>query len=200
MVHPAFPHEWPTVTESGDRIHPMGFVFLHIPSEGRGTPGLTFDLKQINSFCQHVFDDLGAVLPNVEPRSETIRLTVDRDQVGEDFVHTVDADGAPVRVVRGSLPPGLTLTRGVISGQPERSGRWQIDVQIGPQVHYQQPLVGPIGPHNRGRWVDIRTPLEESTVEQTIRDLPPEEIEKIRTGLAAYDAEVAAESERPEVE
>lgn len=201
MTHPAFPHDWPTHTEGGDPIHPMGFVFLHPPTEGRGSAGVTFDVKQINSLCQFLFDDLGCTLPSTPPRSETITLTVEPSKVGKDFTRTVDITGAPVRVTRGSLPPGLALAAGVITGQPERSGRWLIECQIGPQVHYQRPMnAGPIGPHNRGRWVDIRTPLEDPPVAKALRDLDPEEIEKIRAGLAEYDAEQTAANEEPKEE
>jgi len=189
VAHPAFQYEWPS------DMHPLGFVFLHPPfDEVRST--CTFDGKQIDALAKHVFDDLGAVLPEFESRQTSITLDVERAGVGEDYDRSVDGVKmtievtAPIRIVGGMLPPGLALVDGRIIGKPEQSGRWQVDLQIGPQYHYQGPLNdGPVGSYNRGSWVDIRTPIQFPTAAASLRDLDEDQIAALRAGLAELDEE-----------
>ena len=189
MPHSAFQYEWPP------NMHPNGFVFLHPPfDEVRST--CTFDDKQIDALAKHVFDDLGAVLPEFESRQQSITIDVEREKVGEPFdepvanvTMTIEVT-APIRILGGSLPPGLALVNGRIVGTPAQTGRWKIDLQVGPQYHYQGPLNdGPIGSYNRGSWVDIRTPITFPTAASSLQDLEEDQLESLRTGLAEIDPE-----------
>lgn len=186
IPHPAFPHDWPA------HLHPLGWVFLHPPSDKVGSPGIAFEDYQIDALAKHVFDDLGAKLSFAEPRKETLTISVGLTTedliVGHPYEHVIDgANNTAVRI-SGSLPPGLALVGDRITGAPTQPGLWEIDIHVGPLVHYQRPLnVGPLGTYNRGLWVDIDTPLQEPEPEIT-----REQRDAIRAKLDELDAAEAA--------
>lgn len=169
-MHPLFPHDLP------DDAHPLAFVFLHMKMDGST---ITFEPEHMNAMARHVFDELGAQLPATRTRRQKLALVVTPDEVGVRWDRAVRyAANAPARITRGQLPPGLELEGGRISGVPTQSGRWLVEVRTGPQIHYQAPLTGPVGPYNKGSWVDVDTPLE-APVPAGIDDLPDDEFEEL---------------------
>ncbi|EOM77278.1 hypothetical protein DW322_00965 [Rhodococcus rhodnii] len=194
--HPAFPHEWPA------DMHPLGWVFLHPPSDAYGSAGIAFEAAQINTLAKHIFDDLGAKLFLPDPHSYTltisINLTDDDPRVGEPYEHIIDgADRTAVRVNASELPPGLRVEAGAITGTPTQSGVWLVDITVGPRVHYQRPLNdGPLGTHNRGRWVPWDTPLEEPPAQVDLADATAEQRAMLRARLDELDAAEQEEASR----
>lgn len=192
IPHPAFPHDWP------DDMHPMGWVFLHPPSDTLGSPGIGFEADQINGLAKFVFDDLGAKLYVVEPRTYRLEISVgitgEDHPIGQPYEHIIEgADHTAVKIASGSLPPDLKIVGGRIVGTPMQSGIWLVDIHVGPLLHYQPPLNdGPIGTYNRGRWVDINKELEYPD-----HGLTKEMRDELRAKLDELDAQEAeAETDR----
>jgi len=196
--HPAFPYAWP------ESMHPYSFIFLHPPFDENGSAGVSFETPQLNSLGKFL-EDLGVKLPNIAPRSITLRIRIVEQLSGAEDEYLLDqpltipvpdADKTAWRIVTGSrVPPGLGLDKhgGLIVGRPSQSGSWIVRIHVGPLVHYQPPLVGEIGPNNLGQWVDIDKPIERQIRtpeldDLPLEDLPEQEIEKVRTALARYDA------------
>lgn len=202
IPHPAFPHdEWPA------NMHPMGWVFLHPPSDKFGSPGIAFEDYQIDALAKHVFDDLGAKLHFVEPRKETVEISVGLTTedliVGHPYEYVIDGANDTAVRVSGALPPGLALVGDRITGAPTQPGIWTIEIHVGPLVHYQRPLNdGPLGTYNRGQWVDIDTPLQAPPVDLELSDLdltavPKDQRDELRALLDAADAADAAREAAP---
>lgn len=201
MVNPAFEEEWP------EELHPLGYLFLHPPSDEYGSPGLTFEKEQIDALGKHLENIFGMQLLSQVPQPSKHTLTInvalgpDSHPVGEPYEYIIEGvDRTAVRIPPGSLPPGLSLVGDRITGTPTQSGIWDVAIHVGPLVHYQRPLnEGPIGPFNPGRWVDIDKPLEtpEPTVE--LPSIKKAARDAIRAKLDQLDAEeAAAESEDTE--
>ncbi|MBM4525187.1 hypothetical protein GS462_11270 [Rhodococcus hoagii] len=186
IQHPAFPHDWP------ETMHPLGWIFLHPPSDDVGSAGIAFEDYQINALAKHVFDDLGAKLSFIEPRKETLEISVGLTTedliVGHPYEYVIEGANETAVRLSGALPPGLALVGDRITGAPTQPGLWSIEIHVGPLVHYQRPLNdGPLGTYNRGLWVDIDTPLQELEPE-----LSKEQRDAIRAKLDELDAADAA--------
>lgn len=141
-------------TEVPASEHPYAGLFLGVVPEGRES-----------AVARHVFDELGARLCLSEPEEVSVGWAVEfatksdrlKVMVGEPVEFTIPgADRYGVRLVKGHLPPGITLNRhdGTLSGCFTKPGVYDATFALGPAVKLD-PLGGTGSPGEPVRWIPI---------------------------------------------
>ena len=169
-----------------ENVHPYAWVLL-----GFGLPGEILD-----KLARHLFDDLGVLMPSLEPVEREFSWSVGFEQDGYERAEvggyvSIPLEGGAVRITGGALPPGIRLdkTNKRIHGTFTHGGLYSVTVTIFPAVKYD-PLGSPGGPEDPGVWIPVGQPRKRvdaglRAFPTTVDDLDADEKDRLLAALMA---------------